>query len=89
LIIPLYMLDTNIISDLIRNPAGKIARHIAKIGDQGLVVSITTAAELRYGSSKAGSPRLLKRIEEKLYLGSARFRLMYQLIVNTEVFVQS
>jgi len=67
LIVPLYMLDTNIISDLIRNPAGKVARHIAKIGDQGLVVSIITAAELRYGSAKAGSPRLLKRIEEILF----------------------
>jgi len=67
LIVPLYMLDTNIISDLIRNPAGKVAKHIARIGDQGLVVSIITAAELRYGSAKAGSPRLLQRIEEILF----------------------
>jgi len=67
MIVPPYMLDTNIISDLICNPADKVAKHVTRIRDQGSVVSIITAAELRYGSAKAGSPRLLKRIEEILF----------------------
>ncbi len=57
------MLDTNIVSDLIRNPAGKAAARLRTIGDAGLAVSIITAAELRFGAAKSGSPRLLSRIE--------------------------
>ena len=60
---PRYMLDTNIVSDLIRNPAGRAALYLRTIGDHGLVVSIITAAELRFGAAKSGSPRLLSRIE--------------------------
>jgi tRNA(fMet)-specific endonuclease VapC len=52
------MLDTNIVSDLIRNPAGRAAMHLRTIGDHGLAVSIITAAELRFGAAKSGSPRL-------------------------------
>ena len=29
-----YLLDTNIISDPIRNPQGKVAERIAKVGDK-------------------------------------------------------
>ena len=39
------MLDTNIVSDLIRNPAGRAAAHLRTIGDHGLAVSIITAAD--------------------------------------------
>jgi tRNA(fMet)-specific endonuclease VapC len=60
---PRYMLDTNIVSDLIRNPAGTAAAYLRTIGDQGLAVSIITAAELRFGAAKSGSPRLLSRVE--------------------------
>ena len=59
----LYMLDTNIISDLARNPSGAVAKHIAEVGPEGICVSIITAAELRYGCAKKGSPRLLAQIE--------------------------
>jgi len=57
------MLDTNIVSDLIRNPAGKAAARVRTIGDAGLAVSIITAAELRFGAAKSGSPRLKFRVE--------------------------
>ena len=57
------MLDTNIISDLARNPSGAVAKHIAEVGPEGICVSIITAAELRYGCAKKGSPRLLAQIE--------------------------
>jgi tRNA(fMet)-specific endonuclease VapC len=60
------MLDTNIVSDIIRNPAGKSAARLRAVGDYGLAVSIITAAELRFGAAKSGSPRLLSRVETLL-----------------------
>jgi tRNA(fMet)-specific endonuclease VapC len=60
------MLDTNIISDLIRNPQGKAAKRIAKVGEDNICTSIIVAAELRYGCAKSGSQRLLGVVEELL-----------------------
>lgn len=60
------MLDTNIISDLIRNPQGKAARRIAKVGEDNICTSIIVAAELRYGCMKSGSKRLIKTVEDLL-----------------------
>jgi len=59
----LYMLDTNIVSELARNPQGAVAKRIADVGPDTICVSIVTAAELRYGCAKKGSPRLLAQIE--------------------------
>ena len=61
-----FLLDTNIISDLIRHPQGKAARRIAKAGDDNICTSIIVAAELRYGCAKSGSVRLLKAVEDLL-----------------------
>ena len=61
-----YMLDTNIISDLIRNPQGKAATRIAKVGEGNICTSIIVAAELRYGCAKNGSKRLLQAVENIL-----------------------
>lgn len=52
------MLDTNIVSDLIRNPNGSVADRLASVGIPNACVSILTAAELRYGVRKRGSQRL-------------------------------
>jgi tRNA(fMet)-specific endonuclease VapC len=60
------MLDTNIISDLIRNPQGKAAQRIAKVGEDSICTSIVVAAELRYGCAKSGSKRILKAVEDLL-----------------------
>lgn len=60
------MLDTNIISDLIRNPQGKAAKLIAKAGEDSICTSVIVAAELRYGCAKSGSKRLLKAVEDLL-----------------------
>ena len=60
------MLDTNIISDLIRNPQGRAAKRIAKAGEDNICTSIIVAAELRYGCAKSGSSRLLKAVEDLL-----------------------
>jgi tRNA(fMet)-specific endonuclease VapC len=61
-----YMLDTNIVSDLIRNPQGKVAKRIAKLGEGNICTSIIVAAELRYGCAKSGSKRLSKAVEDLL-----------------------
>jgi tRNA(fMet)-specific endonuclease VapC len=60
------MLDTNAISDLIRNPKGKVANGIAKAGESNVCTSIIVAAELRYGCAKSGSSRLLKLVDDLL-----------------------
>lgn len=60
------MLDTNIVSDLIKNPQGRAAKRIAKLGEDNICTSIIVAAELRYGCAKSGSKRLLKAVEDLL-----------------------
>jgi tRNA(fMet)-specific endonuclease VapC len=57
------MLDTNIVSDLVRSPQGRVFDRIAALGGDSMCISIITAAELRYGCAKKGSPRLLAQIE--------------------------
>ena len=42
-----YLLDTNIVSDLVRNPQGRAAEHIRRVGEMQV-----------YGAAKSGSPRL-------------------------------
>ena len=61
-----YMLDTNILSDLIKNPQGRAARRIAKVGETSVCTSIIVAAELRYGCAKSGSAKLRKAVEDLL-----------------------
>jgi len=61
-----YLLDTNIISDLIRNPAGNVAEHIGRVGEDAVCTSIIVAAELRYGCAKKGSAKLLEKVESIL-----------------------
>ena len=61
-----YLLDTNIVSDLVRNPQGKVALHIRKIGEAKVCTSIIVAAELRYGATKKGSLRLSAQLEAVL-----------------------
>jgi tRNA(fMet)-specific endonuclease VapC len=50
-----YLLDTNIISDIIRNPLGPAARRIEEIDPKEIYTSIIVASELRYGCAKKGS----------------------------------
>ncbi len=53
-----YLLETNIVSDVVRNPQGKVAEHIFKVGEAQVRTSIIVAAELRYGAEKKQSARL-------------------------------
>jgi tRNA(fMet)-specific endonuclease VapC len=61
-----FLLDTNIISHLVRQPHGRIATRIAVVGEQHVCTSIIVAAELRYGAAKKGSARLSAQLETVL-----------------------
>ncbi len=58
-----YLLDTNIISHLMRSPAGEVARRIAEVGEESICTSIIVAAELRFGAAKSASEALVDRVE--------------------------
>ena len=58
-----YLLDTNILSDLERNPRGAVAKRIAHVGQERVCTSIIVAAEIRYGVVKKASPRLERNLE--------------------------
>jgi tRNA(fMet)-specific endonuclease VapC len=67
---PGYLLDTNILSDLVHHPrSGMAARQLALVradGSQDISTSIIAAAELRYGVAKRGSTRLARQVETVL-----------------------
>lgn len=58
-----YLLDTNIVSDLVRNPEGRVTQRIREVGEAQVGTSIIVAAELRYGATKRGSVRLLSQVD--------------------------
>ena len=61
-----YLLDTNVVSHLVRNPQGKVVEHIRKAGETEVCTSIIVAAELRYGAAKKGSAKLSAQLEAVL-----------------------
>jgi tRNA(fMet)-specific endonuclease VapC len=58
-----YLLDTNILSDLVRQPQGRVFARIREVGEEAICTSIVVAAELRFGAVKKGSDRLSAQIE--------------------------
>ena len=58
-----YLLDTNILSDLIRSPQGRVAGRIAAVGEAAVFTSIVVASELRFGAAKRQSPALIARVD--------------------------
>ncbi len=61
-----YLLDTNIVSELMRDPHGAVTRRIARVGEGSVCTSIIVACELRYGAAKKGSARLTQQLETLL-----------------------
>ena len=61
-----FLLDTNIVSDLVRNPQGRVTQRIREVGEAHVCTSIIVAAELRYGATKRGAPRLIAQLEAVL-----------------------
>jgi len=63
---PTWMLDTNILSDLIRNPRGKLVQRLSSIDPDAICTSIVVACELRFGAKRKGSETLTNRVEQLL-----------------------
>jgi tRNA(fMet)-specific endonuclease VapC len=61
-----FLLDTNILLELVRHPHGQIADCIAEVGEQHVCTSIIVVAELRYGAAKKASSRLTRQLEAVL-----------------------
>jgi tRNA(fMet)-specific endonuclease VapC len=64
--VPLYLLDTNILTDLIKHPDGPVRKRIAEVGEENICTSIVVACALRFGARKKNAPALTKRIEQLL-----------------------
>jgi tRNA(fMet)-specific endonuclease VapC len=58
-----YLLDTNIISDLAHNPAGAVARKLSEIDPDTIVSSVVVAAEVWFGVENNPSYRSRARTE--------------------------
>lgn len=63
---PGYLLDTNIVSDLVRQPGGAVVQRIAEVGAERIAISIIVACEIRFGLAKSGSQRLIQNMERVL-----------------------
>ena len=68
-----YLLDTNIISDLVKHPKGKTAQRIAEVGETCICTSIVVACELRFGAEKNDSLRLKQQVDQILELIAEQF----------------
>lgn len=61
-----YLLDTNIVSDLVRHPRGVVTGHIVRVGVERVCTSLIVVGELRYGAEKKGSAKLSRQLEQVL-----------------------
>ena len=64
-----HLLDTNILSDLLKNPQGKVAQKISYLPSEErdlLATSIIVTAELRYGVARSSSSILAVRVDQLL-----------------------
>ncbi len=62
----LYLLDTNVVSCLVRQPQGPLARRVASLNPDSFAISVAVAAELQYGAQRRGSRRLTNQLEAVL-----------------------
>lgn len=63
---PGWMLDTNTLSDLIRNPRGALMQRLDATDPEAVCTSIVVACELRCGARRRGSEVLTQRVEQLL-----------------------
>ncbi len=63
---PVWMLDTNALSELIRRPTGPLVHRLAAEAPDAVCTSIVVACELRFGARRKGSAVLTQRVEQLL-----------------------
>jgi tRNA(fMet)-specific endonuclease VapC len=61
-----YLLDTDVVSDLVRNPEAPLALRVGIFSRTEICTSIVVAAELRFGAVRRGSMRLSRQLETVL-----------------------
>ncbi len=61
-----HLLDTNVLSRLMREPRGTTATRLQEVGDERVCTSIIVASELRFGAARRGGTRILAVVEEIL-----------------------
>jgi tRNA(fMet)-specific endonuclease VapC len=61
-----YLLDTDSLSQLVREPQGPVAARIAEVGERRVFTSIIAACALRFGAAKRGSKKLTRHVEAVL-----------------------
>ena len=61
-----YLLDTNVLSRLVRAPPPRQMQRMQEAGERNLCTSIIVACELRFGARKKGSAELASRIDQLL-----------------------
>jgi tRNA(fMet)-specific endonuclease VapC len=57
-----YMLDTNIVSAMVRDPRGKVFERLVEVGEENAIISIITHGEIWYGVKKNGSEELSQKV---------------------------
>ena len=60
-----YLLDTNILSSLIKQPSGPVASRIATAGEDLICTSILVACELALWCSKEGGAAAVDRCRSR------------------------
>jgi len=61
-----YLLDTNIISEVIKKPNGKIARKLSRLKANSFGLSVIVSCEILYGIGKNPSEKIAKQIQRGL-----------------------
>lgn len=62
----LYLLDTNVLSQAVRDPHGLVANKIRRIGSASVYTSVVVAAEMRFGAARRMSSRFRAQVETVL-----------------------
>jgi tRNA(fMet)-specific endonuclease VapC len=58
-----YLLDTNVIAAMVKQPRGALAQRLAGLPRESFAISVVVAAEVRYGLSRKASPKLTNAVE--------------------------
>lgn len=61
-----YLLDTNIVSAVIRQPDCPVAKRLAAMPRETFCISVVVAAELRFGVLRKASAKLTRQVETVL-----------------------
>ena len=58
------MLATNVVADLARNPGGRAASRIERLGSRPIAISVIVACEIEFSLAKAGRARLASNVRQ-------------------------